>query len=128
VISSDTIKALILKAWDDASLQRFNGWAADVSRVLTGRLRFDTNLYTQVVKPEVVSGTTKFPLTVTTRFAARPLGACVVGCVDVTNPNHPAAAGFPVIAWGWTSGLSIESVSGLTAGHRYVISILVIGG
>ena len=127
-IGTDSIKAILLAAWDGAAMRALNSWVQDVSRVLTGNLMLTKHAYTQIVTPQIIPTQTVFPLKLATKFQSRPLAVFVAYCIDTdASPPVSVAAGNP--AWSWTGQLSIDTLpTGLTSGHRHTLGLLVVGG
>lgn len=76
----------------------------------------------KVISVDGTSSSTSFPWNFP---ATTPVGVSIVGCYD-TSTQAPIAA---TCSWSYSSGVvTINSVTGLTAGHTYNCTFIVWGG
>jgi hypothetical protein len=118
----------------DKLLQMLNPFLSDVAGALQGRLTFSENLavVTKTVEFAVPSGTTPWATVVVAceGLPAKPVHVIVTRCEDITSKTTSIPALTPAIAWeygeyGGKPVIRITNQSGLTAGNRYRLTLLI---
>ena len=107
----------------DKLFRALNSALTGIVQALTRSLTFADNLKAFTKTLTVQNGTTKIQNT----LGIRPLGVLVMEANDTTNSTPAPVAAGPV-AWAISSDqIAISAISGLTAGHTYKITFLVVG-
>lgn len=106
-------------------LNRFMG---AVYSALNQGLTFNNNMIAQIKTLSITAGSSSPVTQFTWSFSTSPVGCLVISTTDISST--PAVVTNAVtIDWGYGSGVvTINNITGLTAGKTYSITFLVIGG
>ena len=111
----------------DPLLRFANDLNTDCASILNGGMSLAVNGSSFVAT--VVASTFPVPIRNRLNGGAKPYGVQLVHAVDVTvasTPTPAAVSGCP--GWKMAGGnVSITAVTGLTSGHRYELTFLVLG-
>jgi hypothetical protein len=107
-------------------LRAINELASDAADILNSGITItNTNGFLQPVS-EITTLPVRFQWG--TKMSSTPVGVLIVDAQDLTEKGQPKVSlGSP--AWGLSGDqLHVTAISGLTAGHKYRITFLVLGG
>lgn len=112
--------------WISKLIQPLNEFNDNVSNAMNRNLTFQDNFLAQFKTIEV--STTSQPQAFKCTLPVKPVGVIKINIVEIAgNPTPPSGA--VDIVWEYVNGnINLTSVTGLTVGKRYNLTLLVFGG
>jgi hypothetical protein len=106
--------------------QPFNTYVDQLDEILNRNLTFGDNLRCDLRTLQVTAGT---PVTFKYAQSGKPIGMWVINYSDITDPSAvPTTAVQPQWSYDGRGNITINNVTGLTASHKYNITIIAISG
>jgi len=115
-------------SWIGQLLTVLNSFMSGTINVLNKGITFTDNFNAQIKQLEFVKSSTVFPMSFACTLTTAPQGLWIMRAEEVSGtPQVLTSALFA--DWSYADGsVIIRNVSGLTDGHKYRISVIIVAG
>lgn len=115
-------------SWIGQLLTVLNTFMTGVLQVLNKGITFTDNFNAQIKQLDFVMASDAFPLSFSCTLSTKPTGLWIMKAEEVSGT--PAILTSALFAdWSYSGGaVAIRNISGLTNGHKYRISVIIVAG